>query len=76
MLEPLKSMSLLLKAKHWAKFMVLPPLIVTSNNIQVNNFVFFCFFFFLTTLILYSFFVVLFYLNLRLIYLGFLYNRK
>jgi hypothetical protein len=55
MLEPLKSMSLLLKAKHWAKFMVLPPLIVTSNNIQVNNFVF-VFFFFLTTLIFYSFF--------------------
>jgi hypothetical protein len=44
--EPLKSMSLLLKAKHWAKFMVLPPLIVTSNNIQVNNFVLFCFVFF------------------------------
>jgi hypothetical protein len=30
--EPYKSMSMLLKAKHWAKFMVLPPLIVNRKK--------------------------------------------
>ena len=32
MLEPFKSMSMLLKAKHWAKFMVLLPLIVNRKK--------------------------------------------